>query len=200
MIRYTTGLNFGKSLIKPSPIAKRPKTLIKGVDVVVAKMNSPHTRTLIFVLVFSLLLGMVSAVEIQAPPKAVSYAPLTFQVTLPDTDKFTQSAVHFDNLLVATIYPSGACAVQPDWIPFIIHCATFDADTKTAGLPRLYHTGFTGRHILFRRGSAAKTVIRSIFAPSTGVAARVGGWGSLRVGSLKHKAQPAKNLHEQRHI
>ncbi len=166
-------------------------------------MNSPHTRTLIFVLVFSLLLGMVSAVEIQAPPKAVSYAPLTFQVTLPDTDKFTQSAVHFDNLLVATIYPSGACAVQPDWIPFIIHCATFDADTKTnAGLTAVItHTGFfTGPHTIFvsTQGSAAETQLFTINifdavdqASQTELSTKVDGV-ETRVGTLETQSTTAQ--------
>ena len=108
-----------------------------------------------------------AAVEIQAPEKVVSYAPFTFLVELSDTDAFTQTAVHFDNILVATIYPTGTCAVQPDWIPFIIHCATFDADTKTnAGLTAVItHTGFfPGLHTIFvsTQGSGAETQLFTV--------------------------------------
>ena len=74
-------------------------------------------------LLILLTANMAFAAEIQAPEKVVSYAPFTFRVVMPATDTFTQSAVHFDNILIATIYPSGTCVVQQDWIPFIIHCA-----------------------------------------------------------------------------
>ncbi|MBM3282091.1 MAG: hypothetical protein FJY86_01985 [Candidatus Diapherotrites archaeon] len=114
-----------------------------------------------------LLSSVAFAAEIQAPEKVVSYAPFTFRVVLPPTDTFSQAAVHFDNILVATIYPTGTCAVQPDWIPFIIHCATFDADTKTnAGLTTIItHTGFfPGPHTIFvsTQGSAAETSLFTI--------------------------------------
>lgn len=108
-----------------------------------------------------------SAIEIQAPEKVVSYAPFTFRIVLPSTETFTQAAIHFDNILVATIYPTGTCAVQPDWIPFIIHCATFDADTKTnAGLTTVItHTGFfPGPHTIFvsTQGSTAETQLFTV--------------------------------------
>ncbi len=122
---------------------------------------------------WGILLGIVLiasaayATEIQAPEKVVSYAPFTFRIVLPDTDKFTQAGVHFDNMLVATIYPSGTCVIQQDWIPFIIHCATFDADTKTnAGLTTIItHTGFfPGPHTIFvsTQGSSAETQLFTV--------------------------------------
>ncbi len=97
-------------------------------------------------------MGIVAALEIQAPAKVVSYAPFTFRVILPSTEFFAQANVYFDNFLVATIYPSGTCVVQPDWIPFVLRCAAFDADPKTnEGLTTiLTHTGFSkSPHTIF---------------------------------------------------
>ncbi len=126
-----------------------------------------NMKTWGILLLILLTANMAFAAEIQAPEKVVSYAPFTFRVVMPATDTFSQSAVHFDNILVATIYPSGTCAVQPDWIPFIIHCATFDADTKTnEGLTAVItHTGFfPGPHTIFvsTQGSAAETSLFTV--------------------------------------
>ncbi len=145
----------------------------------------------------------VSAVEIQAPEKVVSYAPFTFRVELPATDAFTQTAIHFDNLLVATVYPTGTCAVQQDWIPFIIHCATYDADTKTnAGLTAVItHTGFfPGAHTIFvsTQGSGAETQLftMNVFdavdqASQTELTTKVEGV-ETRVGTLETESVAAK--------
>lgn len=118
-------------------------------------------------LIVMLAASTAFAAEIQAPEKVVSYAPFTFRIVMPATDTFTQAAVHFDNILVATVYPSGTCVIQQDWIPFIIHCATFDADTKTnAGLTTVItHTGFfPGPHTIFvsTQGSAAETSLFTV--------------------------------------
>ncbi len=108
-------------------------------------------RTVIILLTLFTLLGSVSALEINAPDRIPSYAPFTFTATLPSTETFTTSTVTFDGIVVATIYPSGACGVMPDWDPFVIKCDTFDVDpTTNEGLTLIFtHTGFAlGTHTI----------------------------------------------------
>ena len=105
-------------------------------------------HVLIFILLVFLAIS-VSAIEIQAPERIPSYAPFTFRAVLPATDTFTQASILFDNVNVATIYPSGACAIDPKWEPFLIHCKTFDANPQNnEGLTTVVtHTGFAkGTH------------------------------------------------------
>lgn len=111
--------------------------------------NMQRTSLIIFSVL--VLFSSVNALEINAPERIPSYAPFTFTATLPSTETFTTSTVTFDGLLVATIYPSGACGVMPDWDPFVIKCDTFDADpTTNEGLTLIFtHTGFAlGTHTI----------------------------------------------------
>ncbi|MEK6902395.1 MAG: hypothetical protein AABX02_02290, partial [archaeon] len=75
-------------------------------------------RAILILILFSMLIASAYATEINAPPRIPSYAPFTFSVGLPPTETFTTATVLFDGILVATVYPSGACGVQPDWNPF----------------------------------------------------------------------------------
>ncbi len=100
------------------------------------------------------------AVDIQAPEKIPSYAPFTFRATLPGTDTFTSATILFDNILVATVYPTGTCSIQPDWVPFLIHCATYDVNPNTnEGLTTIItHTGFAkGVHTIAVQTQGSKS-------------------------------------------
>ncbi|MFH0970829.1 MAG: hypothetical protein V1776_05220 [Candidatus Diapherotrites archaeon] len=102
------------------------------------------TRHTFWILGFLLLLTPVLALELDAPEQVPSYSPFTFRVILPSTEAFSTATIMFDNIGVATIYNSGTCLIQPDWIPFLIHCKTYDTDPKTnEGLTAIItHTGF----------------------------------------------------------
>jgi hypothetical protein len=118
----------------------------KGIITTMKTVNE-----ILILLILVLFSTQTVALEIQAPEKMQSYAPFTFRATLPATDSFNTATVHFDNILVATVYPTGTCAIQPEWIPFIIHCATWDANPKTnEGLTAIVtHTGFAkGAHTI----------------------------------------------------
>lgn len=109
------------------------------------------TKKILILMAITLFSMHAFALEIQAPEKMQTFAPFTFRATLPATDAFNTATIHFDNILVATVYPTGTCAIQPEWIPFIIHCATWDADPKTnEGLTAIVtHTGFAkGPHLI----------------------------------------------------
>lgn len=101
-----------------------------------------------------------SALEISGPEKMQSFAPFTFFTTLPSTDEFSSATLLFDGVLVATIYPTGTCSMQPDWIPFLIQCKTYDADPKTnEGLTAIItHTGFSkGAHSIAMQTQGSKS-------------------------------------------
>ncbi len=123
------------------------------------------------ILVFGILLFISSysfGLEIQAPEKVPSYTPFTFRAVLPATNTFTQSNIVFDGINVATVYPSGACQMQPDWIPFLLHCATFDANPNSnEGLTVVVtHTGFAkGPHVVgvTTIGSTAERGVASVW-------------------------------------
>lgn len=127
-------------------------------------MTTMKTAKEILILLILVVFSTQSfALEIQSPEKMQTFAPFTFRATLPATDSFNTATVHFDNILVATVYPTGTCAIQPEWIPFIIHCATWDADPKTnEGLTAIVtHTGFAkGPHTIAvqTQGSASEYV------------------------------------------
>lgn len=111
----------------------------------------PTPKTGFFLLAFFLLASTVFALDIQSPERVPGFSPFTFRATLPATNMFTQATVQFDGINIATVYPAGTCQIQPDWIPFLIHCATFDADTETnEGLTTVItHTGFAnGSHTI----------------------------------------------------
>lgn len=123
-----------------------------------------------FLIAFFLFAGSAFALDIQAPERVPGFSPFTFRAVLPATNMFTQAAVQFDGINIATIYPTGACQIQPDWIPFLIHCATFDADSQSnEGLTAVItHTGFAnGTHtiIVSTQGpqSETKTVNVHVF-------------------------------------
>jgi hypothetical protein len=123
-------------------------------------MRNPQKITLILSILF--FVSMAHAISIYSPEKVPAFTPFTFQATLPATENFTQAILTFDNLVVATIYPNGQCVVTPDWQPFVIHCTTFDADTKTTqGLTLVFtHTGFAkGTHdiVLQSQGTQSET-------------------------------------------
>lgn len=107
-----------------------------------------------YVLGLILLLSLAiptQAIEFYAPTRVPAFTPFTFQALLPATENFTQTTLTFDGRVVATIYPSGNCQVDGEWIAFALMCDTFDADPKTTqGMTLVFtHTGFSkGNHIV----------------------------------------------------
>lgn len=122
-----------------------------------------------WIIAFLILLTatVVSALAIESPERVPTYNPFTFQIELPLTNDFTNASIQFDNAPVATIYPSGNCTIQENWIPFLLKCDTFDKDPNTnAGLTAIItHTGFgKGMHTItvYTQGNETETITKQL--------------------------------------
>ncbi|MDP2666209.1 MAG: hypothetical protein Q8P05_01760 [Candidatus Diapherotrites archaeon] len=94
-------------------------------------------------LVFS---GMVWAQELTliGPTHVPTLIPFTFFTDLPPTDQFSEATVYLDEQPAATAYPSGHCAILPEWVGNVLSCTIFDRDpSSTGGLTMVFvHSGF----------------------------------------------------------
>ncbi|QQR92411.1 MAG: hypothetical protein IPJ89_04625 [Candidatus Iainarchaeum archaeon] len=111
-------------------------------------------------LLFISLAIPTQAIDFYAPERVPAFTPFTFQALLPATENFTQTTLTFDGRTVATIYPSGNCQVDGEWIAFALKCDTFDADPKTtAGMTLVFtHTGFSkGLHTIMMQSTGPQS-------------------------------------------